>query len=436
MNAEQAHEGAHVGSIGSYRWVICGLLFFATTVNYIDRQILSLIKPILDNELHWSNEQFGRANAVFQASYAIGGMLFGKVIDRVGAKIGYAASIAAWSLAAGAHALAGSVSGFYLARGALGLGEAGNFPSAIKAVALWFPKKERTFATTLFNSGANVGAMIAPAVVPWLAFTWGWHSAFIAAGAAGLLWLALWIPLYDVPERSRRLSAAERDYIGEAPAGSSDKVSWLSLFRYRQTWSFILAKFLTDPVWWFFLIWLPDFFKKTRHLDVKNSWPHLVTIYGVVTLLSNWGGKIPGYLAERRHISIGRARKIVMFGCACCVVPIIFVTTASDWAAVFLIGFAAAAHQAWSANLFTSASDMFPQKALGSMVGLGGMAGSIGGMIFPIFSGKLLDHFEATGNATAGYGILFAICASAYLIAFAVNHALAPRFDPIEVKDS
>jgi ACS family hexuronate transporter-like MFS transporter len=361
-------------------------------------------------------------------------VLFGKFIDRVGTKIGYATSIAAWSLAAAAHALVGSISGFYMARAALGLGEGGNFPSAIKAVALWFPKKERTLATTIFNSGANVGAMIAPAVVPWLAFTWGWHSAFIAAGAAGMLWLALWIPLYNVPEKVQRLSRAELDHIRSDPADNpAGGTRWRDLLRYRQAWSFILAKFLTDPVWWFFLIWLPDFFKKTRNLDIKTSWVHLVTIYSVVTVLSNSGGWLTGYLA--RTMTMGRARKISMLIFACLVVPIVFVTHVGDWSAVLLIGLAAAAHQAWSANLFTSVSDMFPKRALASMVGLGGMAGSLGGMLFPIYTGKLLDRFEATGNPSAGYAILFAICGSAYLIAFVVNQALAPRFEPVVLRE-
>jgi MFS transporter, ACS family, hexuronate transporter len=438
--AEAAQTGQAVtdeaqGAGGQYRWLICGLLFFATTINYIDRQILSLIKPILDNQLHWSNEQFGRANAMFQLSYAIGGLMFGKFIDRFGTKIGYATSIAAWSVAAAAHALVGSISGFYMARAALGLGEAGNFPSAIKAVALWFPKKERTLATTLFNSGANVGAMIAPAIVPWLAFTWGWHSAFVAAGAAGMLWLLLWIPLYNVPERIHRLSSRELKYIrSESVDDAAEKnISWRALWGYRQTWSFVIAKLLTDPVWWFFLIWLPDFFKKTRHLDIKTSWVHLVTIYGLVTVLSNVGGWVTGVLAGPH--SSGRSRKIVMLAAACAVVPITLVTRVGDWGAVLLIGLAASAHQIWSANLCTSVSDMFPKRAIGSVIGLGGMAGSFAGMAFPIYTGKLLDHFEATGNASAGYAILFVICGSAYLLAFAINHILAPRFAPIAIKD-
>jgi ACS family hexuronate transporter-like MFS transporter len=422
--------------MGRYRWLICALLFFATTINYVDRQILSLLKPILDLELHWSNEQFGQVNAAFQAAYALGLLGFGALIDRFGTRAGYALSITAWSLAAIGHALVGSVGGFFAARVALGLGEGGNFPSAIKAVAHWFPKRERALATALFNSGANVGAIIAPAVVPWLAYTWGWRSAFVAAGCAGLLWLAFWLPLYELPERSRRLQAAELRHIQSD--GSTDaslqRIAAGRILRQRQAWAFIGAKFLTDPVWWFFLIWLPDYFKKTRGLDIKHSWLHLVAIYSVVTVLSIVGGWLTGHLT-RRGYSVSRARKTAMFIAACLVVPIVAVTQVGDWTAVLLIGLAGAAHQAWSANLFTSASDIFPKRALASVVGFGGMAGSLGGILFPLYSGKLLDRFQASGNITAGYAILFGICGSAYLLAFGLNHLLAPKFEALEFVD-
>jgi ACS family hexuronate transporter-like MFS transporter len=428
--------GQRAAAIGRYRWLVCALLFFATTINYMDRQILSLLKPILDGELKWSNEQFGQVNAAFQAAYAIGLLCFGALIDRVGSRIGYAISIAAWSLAAVAHAAVGSVGGFTGARVALGLGEGGNFPSAIKAVAQWFPKRERAFATALFNSGSNVGAIIAPAVIPWLALTWGWQAAFIAAGVAGFFWLLLWVPLYDSPEKAKRLSADELRHI-QSDADEKDaggKVKWLSILRYRQAWGFIAAKFLTDPVWWFFLIWLPDYFKATRGLDIKHSWVHLVSIYAIVTVLSIAGGWFTGFLTRRGH-SVTRARKTGMFIYACLVLPILAVTQASDWVAVFLIGLAGAAHQAWSANLFTTTSDVFPKRAVASLVGIGGMAGSVGGIAFPLYTGKLLDQFKAAGNVTGGYAVLFGICGSAYLVAFAINHALSPRFEPITIDD-
>ena len=432
----QDATGGTASVVGRYRWLVCALLFFATTVNYMDRQILSLLKPILDNQLRWTNAQFGMVNAAFQAAYAVGLISFGALIDRVGTKIGYAVSISAWSLAAMAHALVGSVNGFFAARIALGLGEGGNFPSAIKAVALWFPPRERAYATALFNSGSNVGAIIAPAVVPWMALSFGWRSAFVAAGIAGLVWLAFWLPWYEVPERIARLTAAELAHIrsedGAAPAaGAEGRISWATILRHRQAWAFIVAKFLTDPVWWFFLIWLPDYFKKTRGLAIKDSWVYLVTIYSIVTVLSIFGGWLSGFLAAR-GMTVTRARKIALFTFACTVLPILGVTHVGNWAAVILIGIAGASHQAWSANLFTSASDMFPKRAVASVVGIGSMAGSLGGILFPIFSGKLLDRFAAAGNVTAGYTILFAICGSAYLVAFALHHLLAPTFAPIQ----
>ena len=422
--------------VGRYRWLVCALLFLATTINYIDRQILSLIKPILDDQLHWTNEQFGQVNSAFQAAYAVGLLGFGVFIDRFGSRIGYAVSIAAWSVAAMAHAAVGSVRGFMFARVALGLGEGGNFPSSIKAVALWFPKKERAFATALFNSGTNVGAIIAPAVVPFIALRWGWQTPFVVMGVAGLLWLLLWLPLYNDPNKVEKLSREELGYIRadaeESPGGPSAAIPWRTLLRYPQAWSFIAAKLLTDPVWWFFLIWLPTYFKSTRGLDIKTSWKHLVTIYAIITVLSIAGGWLTGALA-RTGMAVGRARKAAMFIFACSVLPILLVTGASDWGAVLLIGIAGAAHQAWSANLFTTVSDMFPKRAVASLVGLGGMAGSIGGIIFPIYTGRLLDRFQASGNITAGYAILFGVCGSAYLVAFAINHLLAPKFEPVNI---
>jgi ACS family hexuronate transporter-like MFS transporter len=333
----------------------------------------------------------------------------------------------------------GSVSGFFNARVALGLGEGGNFPSAIKATAMWFPKKERALATSIFNSGTNVGAILAPALVPWIALTWGWRAAFVAAGIAGFLWLFLWIPFYNTPDRIKSLTAQEREFIhsdveerGDHDAG---KVSWFRLLGYRQTWSFVVAKSLTDPVWWFFLSWLPDYFKKTRGLDIKNSAVLLVSIYTIITVLSIFGGWVTGYLTKRGW-SVTRARKTGMFLFACSVLPILAVTQVGDWPAVFLIGLAGASHQAWSANLFTTVSDMFPKHLVASVVGLGGMAGAVGGMVFQKFTGKLLDHFTALDNVTRGYMILFAICAFAYLVTFAVHHLLAPRFVPFKLNNS
>jgi ACS family hexuronate transporter-like MFS transporter len=424
------------GLIGHYRWVICALLFFATTINYIDRQILSLLKEILDKQIGWTNEQFGWVNSAFQFAYGVGLLGFGWFVDRFGTKIGYTVSIIAWSISAAAHGLVGSFGGFITARSALGLGEAGNFPSAIKAVALWFPKRERAFATSIFNAGTNAGALVAPAIIPWMAYTYGWQSCFVAAGVAGLLWLFLWIPFYDVPDKCRRVGAAELALIrsDREDEQAQEKIPWLSLLGYRQTWSFFIAKFLTDPVWWFFLIWLPDFFKKTRGLEIKKSWIHIVTIYGIVTVLSIFGGWITGYLTKRGW-TVTRARKTGMFIFALCVVPILMVTTVGDWTAVLLIGLAGSAHQAWSANLYTTVSDMFPKRAVASVIGIGGMAGSAGGILFPALTGRLLDHFQKLGNVTAGYTILFSICACMYLVAFVLNHLCAPRFEPFQLKE-
>jgi ACS family hexuronate transporter-like MFS transporter len=328
-----------------------------------------------------------------------------------------------------------SVFGFGVARVALGLGEGGNFPSSIKAVALWFPKRERAFATALFNSGANVGAIIAPAVVPFMALAWGWRAPFVVMGLAGFLWLLLWLPLYNEPTQVKQLTPEELEHIrseAESAAAQRNRMSWGEIMRYRQAWSFIVAKFITDPVWWFFLIWLPAYFKNTRGLDIKTSWVHLVSIYVVITVLGVAGGWLVGYLV-RKGIGASRARKIAMFTFACTVIPIFFVTRTSAWGAVLLIGIAGASHQAWSANLFTTVSDMFPKNAVAALVGIGGTAGSIGGIIFPFVAGVLLDHFQAAGNITAGYTILFGICGSAYLLAFAANHLLAPRFEPVKL---
>ena len=418
---------------GNFRWTICALLFLATTINYVDRQILSLVKPILDEELGWTNEEFGIVNAVFQGAYGFGLLFFGWFVDRFGAKIGYAVSIATWSVAAMGHSVVSTVTGFAVARASLGVTEGGNFPSAIKATAQWFPKRERAYATSIFNAGTNVGAIVAPAIVPWIALTYGWQMAFIAAGVAGILFLFLWIPLYNDPAKSKRVTAAEREHIeSDREDEQAQKVPWLRLLKYRQTWSFILGKFMTDPVWWFFLIWLPDYFKKTRGLDIKESWIHLVTIYTIVTILSIFGGWVIGYL-NKQGWTITRARKTGMFTFALCVVPIFLVSQFGEWGAVMLIGLAGAAHQAWSANLYTTVSDMFPKKAVASVIGIGGMAGALGGMAFPIISGRLLDNFTAAGNVTAGYTVLFTICAFAYVITFALHHLLAPKFERFEL---
>jgi ACS family hexuronate transporter-like MFS transporter len=418
----------------NHRWIILALLFFATTINYIDRSILSLIKPeYLDKELGWTNTQYGYVNSAFQFAYALGLLGFGWFIDRFGTKIGYTVSIVFWSLAAAGHAAVASVFGFGVARVFLGLGEGGNFPAAIKTVAQWFPRAERAFANALFNSGSNIGSVIAPLVVLPIAAAWGWRSTFVIAGAAGILWVFFWLPLFRNPP-------AQAD---DSPA-DEEKVSWGSLFGTRQAWAYMVCKFLTDPVWWFYLIWLPDYFKKEQHLDLKAlgvvpslldpiaffGWMFsqpLVVLYSIVTVLSIFAGWLVKRFAES-GFDIVKVRKISMLIFALCSLPIFFVRGLGMWQAVMLIAFAASAHQAWSASIYATISDTFPKKAVASVSGLGGFAGSIGGMIFPIVAGMVLD-----ANPTGGYALLFSFCAFAYVVAFAIHHLLVPKLEMAEV---
>lgn len=418
----------------NHRWVILALLFFATTINYIDRSILSLIKPeYLDKELGWSNTQYGYVNSAFQFAYALGLLGFGWFIDRFGTKIGYAVSIVFWSVAAAGHAAVSTVFGFGVARVFLGLGEGGNFPAAIKTVAQWFPRAERAFANALFNSGSNIGSVVAPLVVLPIAAAWGWRSTFVIAGIAGILWVFFWIPLFRNPP-------AQAD---DSPADDV-KVSWGNLFNTRQAWAYMVAKFLTDPVWWFYLIWLPDYFKKEQHLDLKAlgvvpslldpiafiGWMFsqpLVVLYSIVTVLSIFAGWLVKRFAES-GFDIVKVRKVSMLTFALCSLPIFFVRGLGMWEAVFLIAFAASAHQAWSASIYATVSDTFPTKAVASVSGLGGFAGSIGGMIFPIVAGMVLD-----ANPTGGYAVLFSFCAFAYVVAFAIHHLLVPKLEMADV---
>jgi ACS family hexuronate transporter-like MFS transporter len=413
-----------------HRWVILALLFFATTINYIDRSILSLIKPeYLDKELGWTNIQYGYVNSAFQFAYAFGLLGFGWFIDRFGTKIGYTFSIVFWSLAAAGHAFVSTVFGFTVARVFLGLGEGGNFPAAIKTVAQWFPRGERAFANALFNSGSNIGSVVAPLVVLPIAAAWGWRSTFVIAGAIGILWVFFWIPLFRNPP-------AQDDDAGEP----TEKVSWGQLFGTRQAWAYMVAKFMTDPVWWFYLIWLPDYFKKEQHLDLKHlgtvpsllhpfefiGWMFsqpLVVLYSIVTVLSIFAGWAVKKFAES-GFDIVKVRKVSMLIFAVCSLPIFFVRGLDMWEAVFLIAFGASAHQAWSASLYATVSDTFSKNAVASVSGMGGFAGSIGGMIFPIVAGAVLD-----ANPTGGYAILFSFCAFAYVIAFAIHHMLVPKLE-------
>ncbi|UPK69168.1 MFS transporter [Chitinophaga filiformis] len=447
-------------TIGKYRWRICALLFFATTINYIDRQVIGLLKPILmaPDQFNWTEKDFGGMMSAFAAAYAVGLLVFGRLVDRIGTKMGYILSIVVWSIAAMGHALAKTTFGFGLARVFLGLGESGNFPVAIKTVAEWFPKKERALATGIFNSGANIGAVIAPIVVPWLAGTYGWQHAFIWTGLIGFIWLIFWAVMYEIPARHKKLTQAEYDHIHsddamaateELPAGvkpvtaaavasasaphEKKSISWKQLLGVKQTWAFVFGKLLTDPIWWFFLFWLPSYFATTFNLDFKKPNLQLFVIYTATTVGSIGGGYLSSWL-----IKIGwpvfKARKTSMLLFAICVVPIMFAKSTNNiWVVVGLISLAAAAHQAWSANIFTTASDMFPKHAVSSVVGIGGMAGSIGGSLFPILVGYLLDYYKAQGNIGAGYNILFLISGSMYLLAWFIMHLFAPRMEQVKL---
>lgn len=424
-------------TIGKYRWTVVALLFFATTVNYLDRQVIGLLKPTLESAFSWSETDYANIVMAFSAAYATGMLLFGRVIDRIGTKKGFIVSLVAWSVAAIGHAFARSTFGFGVARAALGLGESGNFPAAIKTVAEWFPKKERALATGIFNSGANIGAVVAPIMVPWILGLWGWQEAFIITGAVGFIWLIFWIIFYEIPAKQKRLSREEFEYIhsdNETVEGAADQpVKWMRLFGIRQTWAFFFGKLLTDPIWWFFLFWLPSYFSSTFQIDLKKPSLELAVVYTATTIGSIGGGYLSGYFI-RLGWPVFRARKTAMLIFALAVVPIVLAQyTTNVWAAVGLISLAAAAHQAWSANIFTTASDMFPKRAVSSVVGIGGMAGAIGGILFPMVVGRLLDFYKAAGNIGAGYNLLFVICGCAYLLAWGIMHLFTPRMEHVEV---
>ncbi len=422
--------------IMNYRWRVCALLFFATTINYIDRQVIGLLKPVLEQDFGWSETDYSNIVVAFSAAYAIGLLGFGRIIDKIGTKIGYSISIVVWSIAAMAHALAKNTFGFGVARAVLGLGEAGNFPAAIKTVAEWFPKKERALATGIFNSGANIGAVAAPIVVPWILGWYGWEEAFILTGAIGFIWLFFWWKYYEIPTRQKRLSKEEFALIHsdeDEQVETTTKLSWSKLLSFKQTWAFIFGKLLTDPIWWFFLFWLPSYFAATFQIDFKKPSLHLAIVYTATTLGSIGGGYLSGWLI-RKGFPVFKARRIAMLIFALCVVPIAFAQfTNNVWVAVALISLAAAAHQAWSANIFTTVSDMFPKSSVSSVVGIGGMAGSVGGILFPLIIGMLLDHYKLLGNISIGYNILFTFCAFAYLTALVIMHLLTPKHQTIKV---
>ena len=413
--------------VGRYRWTICSLLFFATTINYLDRNILGILAPTLQKEIGWTPIEYGYIGSTFQAAYAIGLVVFGWFVDKYGTKIGYAISITGWSIAAMAHAFASTVFGFGIARFFLGLSESGNFPSAIKATAEWFPKKERALATGIFNSGANIGAVVAPAVVPWLTVTFGWQAAFVATGATGFVWLIFWIAFYERPETAKKVSKEEMAYIlSDPPEPASEKVPWLQLLKHRQTWAFVVGKFLTDPIWWFYLYWLGLYLNNNFGVTLTHLGLPLIVIYTMTSIGSIGGGYLSGAMIKR-GMAINRARRMTMLIFALLVVPVVTAANISNmWLAVAIIGLAAAAHQGWSANIFTTASDMFPKKVVGSVVGLGSFAGSLGGMIFLTSAGYIVQ-------ATGSYMILFIICGSVYLLALGLMTLLTNNVKPVDL---
>jgi MFS transporter, ACS family, hexuronate transporter len=449
-------------AIGKYRWTICALLFFATTINYLDRQVLSLLQPTLAEKFGWSNTDYANIAATFQFVYAISMLFAGRFIDRLGTKKGYAIALVVWSLGAILHAYAESIGsmflplasalgfavsvsvlGFIISRAVLAFGEAGNFPAAIKSTAEWFPKKERAFATGIFNSGTNIGAVLAPLTVPVIAAKWGWEMAFWVIGAFGFLWLIFWFIYYDTPAKQKRLGEAEREYIhsdveskleASSPA-AAERVSWVKLLGYNQTWSFAAGKFLTDGVWWFFLFWLPAYLKAQYNLTGTQIMLPLTVLYSMTMVGSIGGGYFPMYFINRGYRPYdGRMRAMLIIA----VIPLVVLAAqwlgqTSVWFPVILIGIGASAHQAWSANLFTTVSDMFPKKTVGAVVGIGGMAGGLGGVIVTKVGGALFDKYKALGHIETGYAIMFTYCAVAYLIAWVIMKALVPKMKVINI---
>jgi ACS family hexuronate transporter-like MFS transporter len=406
--------------MGRYRWVICGLLFAATAINYVDRQMLGVLKETLHAEVGWT--EIGYSNVVFwfQTAYAIGYLGFGKLVDRIGARFGYAIAFVIWTIAHMAHGGVHSVTQFAMVRFGLGLGESGNFPAGVKAVTEWFPAKERALAVGIFNAGANVGAIITPLVVPALTLAYGWRMAFVITGAASLVWLVAWLAIYRRPEESTRISAAELAYVQSDPADPVEPIRWSVVVRRKETWAFALGKFFIDPIWWMYIFWLPDFLGKTYHLDLKTFGPPLVAVY----VLSDVGSVVGGWASSRmihRGRSVNFARKSTMFVCALCVTPIFFAQYIDNlWLAVLIIGVAAAAHQAFSANVYTLPSDLFPRSAVGSVIGIGGTVGAIGGMIFSLYIGQILDRIGS-------YTPIFIVAGCAYFLALASIHLLSPK---------
>jgi ACS family hexuronate transporter-like MFS transporter len=414
--------------IGKYRWTICALIFFATTINYLDRQVIGILKPLLESDLNIGEAEYGYIVTCFQLAYAFGMVIAGRLIDKFGTKIGYGVSVLLWSFAAMGHAFAKGGLGFGFWRALLGISESGNFPAAIRTVAEWFPKRERALATGIFNSGTNIGAVVAPVAVPAIATAWGWQSAFIITGAIGFLWLIFWFIFYEIPEKQRRLSKAEMEIIksdSDEIQENPKPISWIKLLKYRQTWIFF-----TDPIWWFYLFWIPGWLSSVRGagLNIKSFGLPLVVIYSSTTIGSIFGGWLSSFMI-RKGISPFNARKYTMLIFALLVIPVFFAQSQgiSTWSAIGLISLAASSHQAWSANIFTTVSDAFPKQAVSSVVGIGGMAGALGGAFVSILAGQLLEFYKKAGHIETGYTVMFTIAACAYLLAWIIMNVFAPK---------
>lgn len=417
---------------GNYRWVICALLFSVTVINYIDRQTIGLLKPYLESKINLTEVDYGYIVMAFAAMYALGYIVLGGFIDKVGTKIGYSISVFIWSLATMFHAFVKNAFGFGMVRGLLGFSEAGNFPAGVKAVGEWFPKQERALATGIFNSGTSIGPVIAPLLVPWILGMYGWKEVFYITGTLGFLWLILWWIFYEIPSKQKLLKKTELEFINsdnevKDPGTAPHKLKWGDLLCLRQTWVFIVGKVLTDPIWWFFLFWLPAYFSDTFKLDLTKPSIHLAVVYAASTFGNIGGGYLSSWLIKKGW-PVLKARKITLFIAAVAVTPVFFIRYATDiWVVVGIISLVISCHSAWSTNIFTVVPDIVPKNAVSSVVGIGGMSGSIASTLFPLFTGSLLAYYKGQGNISAGYNILFIICGSTYLVAWLIIHLLTRK---------
>lgn len=427
--------------IKNYRWIILALLVSATTINYLDRQILGLLKPTLEIEFSWSETDFAFLVMAFTGAYAVGLISWGWFIDRIGTKPGYIISVAAWSIMGMLHAAARSVTGFGLARIGLGLTEAGNVPAGMKTIAEWFPRKERALATGLFNAGTSFGIIIALLIVPLILSRYGWHEVFIITGSVGFIWLLVWIFVYDVPSKHKRLTTEEYNYIHDGQKLDAEaqeevvKIKWLKLFTYPQTWAFITGKILLDPIYWFFMFWLPSYFASTFKLNMSNLSPELMIIYTMTVLGSVGGGYFSSLLIKRGWPTL-KARKTALFIFAVLELTVLSAQYATNaWMVVGILSFTLAIHQAWSTNIFTLVVDLFPKQAVSSVTGIGAMSGAVGGMLFPLFVGYILDSYKSAGNLIGGYNLLFIICGLTYLFAWTIIHLLTRKSGTVSLQE-